>query len=322
VVVDRYHALEATFRNEAQQEIVIEFRVYDDGVGMRYRLLGEGSDYVMDECSSFAFVEDCEAHWIAGSYDDDEFAYMHTPMSEITVENMAHSSSGNRKLPYPSVNTPVALVTSRGTHIAIHEAALWSYPAMSLRYDSERNMFTSDLASLQDVKVPVALPFATPWRVIIVGDRAGALAESTIVLNLNEPCRLEDTSWIKPMKYVGVWWEMHLKLSTWDSDGGAPHCATTENVKRYIDFAAENGFGGVLVEGVEERGRLRHRRRVLALRLAQVDFAGGEIGVEDPGNPPPAVHLLPRRLRRPQRLQRGLALPSSATRRPWRACTR
>ena len=249
VVVDRYHALEAKFRNEAQQEIVIEFRVYDDGVGMRYRLLGEGSDYVMDECSSFAFVEDCEAHWIAGSYDDDEFAYMHTPMSEITVENMAHSSSGNRKLSYPSVNTPVALVTSRGTHIAIHEAALWSYPAMSLRYDSEHNMFTSDLASLQDVKVPVALPFATPWRVIIVGDRAGALAESTIVLNLNEPCRLEDTSWIKPMKYVGVWWEMHLKLSTWDSDGGAPHCATTENVKRYIDFAAENGFGGVLVEG-------------------------------------------------------------------------
>ena len=248
-VVDRYNALEATFCDAEQRELKVEFRLYNDGVGFRYHLQGDEGCYVLDESTTFALEEDCEAHWIAGSYDDDEYAYMHTLMSEITLENMALSSSGNRKLPYPSVNTPVTLVTKRGTHLAIHEAALWNYPAMSLRYDAEHNAFISDLASLQEVKAPVELPFVTPWRVVIVGDRAGALAESTIVLNLNEPCRLEDTSWIKPMKYVGVWWEMHLKLSTWDCDGAAPHCATTENVKRYIDFAAENGFGGVLVEG-------------------------------------------------------------------------
>lgn len=249
VVEDRYNALAATFQDAEGREIIIEFRIYNDGLGMRYCLQGEGSHFVVDEATNFRFKEDCEAHWIAGSYDDDEYAYMHTPMSGITLENMAHSSLGNRKLPYPSVNTPVTLISSRGTHVAIHEAALWSYPAMSLRYDGERNAFISDLASLREVKCPVELPFATPWRVVIVGDRAGALAESTIILNLNEPCRVEDTSWIRPMKYVGVWWEMHLKLSTWDCDGAAPHCATTENVKRYIDFAAENGFGGVLVEG-------------------------------------------------------------------------
>ncbi|MBO5833319.1 MAG: glycoside hydrolase family 97 protein [Alistipes sp.] len=249
VVKDCYNALSAVFKDSSNRELVVEFRLYDDGLGMRYKLQGEGSHYVTDEATTFRFVEDCEAHWVAGSYDDDEYAYMHTPMSGITLENMAQSSFGNRKLPYPSVNTPVTLITSRGTHVAIHEAALWDYPAMSLRYDGERNAFISDLASLQEVKAPVELPFVTPWRVVIVGDRAGALAESTIILNLNEPCRLADTSWIKPMKYVGVWWEMHLKLSTWDCDGAAPHCATTENVKRYIDFAAENGFGGVLVEG-------------------------------------------------------------------------
>ena len=248
-IVDRYNALEATLCDAEQRELKVEFRLYNDGVGFRYHLQGDEGCYVLDESTTFALEEDCEAHWIAGSYDDDEYAYMHTLMSEITLENMALSSSGNRKLPYPSVNTPVTLVTKRGTHLAIHEAALWNYPAMSLRYDAEHNAFISDLASLQEVKAPVELPFVTPWRVVIVGDRAGALAESTIVLNLNEPCRLEDTSWIKPMKYVGVWWEMHLKLSTWDCDGAAPHCATTENVKRYIDFAAENGFGGVLVEG-------------------------------------------------------------------------
>ena len=249
VVVDKYNSIDATFKSADGNEIVIVLRVYDDGLGMRYRILGDGSHYVMNEITTFSFVEDCEAHWIAGSYDDDEYAYMHTPMSGITLENMALSSSGNRKLPYPSVNTPVTLITSKGTHVALHEAALWDYPAMSLRYDAETNSFISDLASVQEIKAPVELPFATPWRVVIIGDRAGALVESTIVLNLNEPCRLEDTSWIKPMKYVGVWWEMHLKLSTWDCDGSAPHCATTENVKRYIDFAAENGFGGVLVEG-------------------------------------------------------------------------
>lgn len=249
VIEDNYNALTAHYINGAGEGLSIELRLYNDGLGLRYTLDGEGSAMITDERTEFVLAGDYETHWIAGSYDDDEFAYMHTPLSGITLENMNHSSAGDRKLPYPSVNTPVTMVTEDGVHIAIHEAALWHYAAMSLRYDAQRNVFTSDLAAVGDVKSLVTLPFSTPWRTIIVGDRAGSLVESTLVLNLNEPCRLKDTSWIKPMKYVGVWWEMHLKLSTWDMDGAAQHCATTENVKRYIDFAADNGFGGVLVEG-------------------------------------------------------------------------
>lgn len=251
-IEDNYNALTATFNTKDDRELTVEVRLYNDGVGMRYTIAGTGDVDILAEITTFGMAEDYDTHWIAGSYDDDEYAYMHTPLSGITREAMIISGGEARTLPYPAVNTPVTMVAEDGTHIAIHEAALWHYPAMSLRYIAEDNAFEVDLASVGEVKSRVTLPFSTPWRTIIVGDRAGALAESTMVLNLNEPCKLEDTSWIEPMKYVGVWWEMHLKVSTWDMDGGAPHCATTENVKRYIDFAAENGFGGVLVEGWNE----------------------------------------------------------------------
>ena len=248
-IEDCYNAMTANFTTADDRKLALEVRLYNDGVGMRYTLDGEGEVDILNEQTEFAAAADYEVHWIAGSYDDDEYAYMHTLLSGITRETMALSGNPARQLPYPAVNTPVTMVTTNGTHIAIHEAALWEYPAMSLRYDAERNTFTSDLAAVGEVKSRVELPFSTPWRTIIVGDRAGELIESTLTLNLNEPCRLEDTSWIRPMKYVGVWWEMHLKNSTWDMGGSAPHCATTENVKRYIDFAAEAGFDGVLVEG-------------------------------------------------------------------------
>ena len=246
---DNYNAMRATLNSTNGEVLHIDLRLYNDGLALRYTLEGEGEIDILDEQTKFAAAEDYEAHWIAGSYDDDEYAYMHTPLSGITLDAMALSGNTSRQLPYPAVNTPVAMVTPNGTHIAIHEAALWEYPAMSLKYDAESNSFTSDLAAVGEVKSHVTLPFSTPWRTVIVGDRAGALIESTLTLNLNDPCRLEDTSWIRPMKYVGVWWEMHLKNSTWDMGGSAPHCATTENVKRYIDFAAEAGFEGVLVEG-------------------------------------------------------------------------
>ncbi|MBE6202929.1 MAG: glycoside hydrolase family 97 protein [Rikenellaceae bacterium] len=250
---DNYNAMSAELMTKRDNVLYIDMRLYDDGLAIRYRLDGKGEATIIDETTSFTLGSDAyNTYWIAGSYDDDEFGYVNTTLSGITRENMELSSSSERKLPYPAVNTPVTMVTERGTHISIHEAALWHYPAMSLRYDAKSNTLTSDLASVGKVKSEVTLPFATPWRVVIVGNRAGALIESSLILNLNEPCRLEDTSWIKPMKYVGVWWEMHLKRSTWDMDGGAPHCATTENVCRYIDFAAENGFGGVLVEGWNE----------------------------------------------------------------------
>lgn len=246
---DYYNAMCVTLAAADGSELKVEMRLYNDGLGLRYRLEGEGSANITREHTEFRMAGDYAAHWMAGSDDDAEFDYMHTPLSGITPENMHTSAGHNSDIIACGVATPVAMSTERGTHIAIHEAALWSYPGMALAYDVENNVFAVELSGNDDVKSSVELPFSTPWRTVIVGDRAGALVESTLVLNLNEPCKIEDTSWIKPMKYVGVWWEMHLKESIWDRDGAYPHCATTENVKRYIDFAAENGFGGVLVEG-------------------------------------------------------------------------
>ena len=246
---DCYNAMTVTLTSQDGAELKIEMRLYNDGLGVRYVLPGEGSASVAAELTEFRMAGDYAAHWMAGSDDDAEFDYMHTPLSGITPENMQISAGHNRDIVSCGVATPVAMSTERGTHIAIHEAALWHYPGIALVYDAEDNKFTVELSGNESVKSVAELPFATPWRTVIVGDRAGALVESSLVLNLNEPCKIEDTSWIKPMKYVGVWWEMHLKESIWDRDGAYPHCATTENVKRYIDFAAENGFGGVLVEG-------------------------------------------------------------------------
>lgn len=247
---NHYNALTTTLKTADNEFIKVEIRLFDDGLGMRYTLLGEGRAAITSERTEFKMGGDYESHWIAGSDDDAEFDYVHTLLSEITPELMQKSAGRVRNLVECGVSTPIAIKSpATGNHLAIHEAALWEYPGMILAWDNGRRCFTSLLAGDAEVKSDVALPFSTPWRTIIVGDRAGALVESNMVLNLNEPCRLEETSWIKPMKYVGVWWEMHLKVSIWDMDGNYPHCATTENVKRYIDFAAENGFGGVLVEG-------------------------------------------------------------------------
>ena len=250
-IENNFNSLVATLRNADGQVLKIEFRVFDDGAGFRYILEGEGSCAVLGEHTRFRMAADCDTHWIAGSHDDDEFIYQHTLLSEISRELCLASApaSHHRALLDTGVNTPVTMKTPKGNYVSIHEAALWHYPAAALEVDPTELCFHTSLASLHDVKAEVGLPFATPWRTVTLGDRAGALAESSLILNLNEPCKIEDTSWIRPMKYVGVWWEMHLKKSIWDRDGRYPHGATTENVKRYIDFAAENGFGGVLVEG-------------------------------------------------------------------------
>ncbi len=247
---NHYNSLTATLKNADGKALKIEMRLFDDGLGLRYTLEGEGTASITSERTEFRMGGDYESHWIAGSDDDAEFDYIHSLLSEITPATMQQSAGRVRGLVECGVSTPIAIKSpTTGNHIAIHEAALWHYPGMILAWDNDTRCFTSLLAGDETVKSKVELPFSTPWRTIIVGDRAGALVESNMVLNLNEPCVLEDTSWIKPIKYVGVWWEMHLKVSIWDRDGQYPHCATTENVKRYIDFAAENGFGGVLVEG-------------------------------------------------------------------------
>ena len=248
---DYCNLLLVMLENASGGVLTVEFRVFDDGLGFRYILDGEGECAVLDELTEFRMASDNDTHWIAGSHDDDEFIYQHTPLSAISHELCLASApaSHHRALLDVGVNTPVTMKTPEGNYVSIHEAALWHYPASALAFDPSTLCFRSALAGLHDVKAEVELPFATAWRTVTVGDRAGALVESSLILNLNEPCKLEDTSWIRPMKYVGVWWEMHLKKSIWDRDGRDPHGATTENVKRYIDFAAANGFGGVLVEG-------------------------------------------------------------------------
>lgn len=247
---NHYNSLIATLQAAEGEVLKIEMRLFDDGLALRYTIEGEGEVAITSERTEFTMGDDYEVHWIAGSDDDAEFDYMHTLLSEITSENATLSSGRSDNNIGAGVSTPVAIKSpATGNHLAIHEAALWHYPGMILAWDNSRRCFTSLLAGDEAVKSVVELPFSTPWRTIIVGDRAGVLVETNMILNLNEPCRLEDTSWIEPMKYVGVWWEMHLKVSIWDRDGHYPHCATTENVKQYIDFAAENGFGGVLVEG-------------------------------------------------------------------------
>ena len=248
-IENHYNEMVVSLTNGNREVIDITFRVFDDGVAFRYTLQGEGVCDIYDEESEFRMASDCMAHWMAGSDDDAEFNYMHTKLSEINAETMQQSAGRVKDIMECGVATPVAMKSPAGNYIALHEAALWQYPGMALEFDAEELCFNTELSGDKEVKSSVELPFSTPWRTIIVGDRVGTLVESSMVLNLNEPCKLEDTSWIKPMKYVGVWWEMHLKVSIWDMEGKYPHCATTENVKKYIDFAAENGFGGVLVEG-------------------------------------------------------------------------
>ena len=244
-----YNEMVVTLENGSGECVDVTFRLFDDGVALRYTLGGEGACDIYDETTEFRMAADFDAHWMAGSDDDAEFNYVHTKLSEINAETMQQSAGRVKDILECGVATPVAMKSPAGNFVASHEAAWWEYPGMALEFDAEELTFTTELAGDKEVKSSVELPFSTPWRTIIVGDRVGALVESSMVLNLNEPCKLEDTSWIKPMKYVGVWWEMHLKVSIWDMDGKYPHCATTENVKEYIDFAAENGFGGVLVEG-------------------------------------------------------------------------
>ena len=248
-IENHFNEMVVTLENGSGECVDVTFRLFDDGVALRYTLGGEGACDIYDETTEFRMAADFDAHWMAGSDDDAEFNYVHTKLSEINAETMQQSAGRVKDILECGVATPVAMKSPAGNYVAIHEAALWEYPGMALEFDAEELMFTTELAGDKEVKSSVELPFSTPWRTIIVGDRVGALVESSMVLNLNEPCKLEDTSWIKPMKYVGVWWEMHLKVSIWDMDGKYPHCATTENVKEYIDFAAENGFGGVLVEG-------------------------------------------------------------------------
>ncbi len=220
--------------HEPHRTLDVVFRVYDDGVGFRYEFPDQPTLHnvnIVDELTEFDIVEPATAWWTpAGEWNRYEYLYRHTPLAELS---QAH--------------TPVTIKCASGLHIAIHEAALVDYSSMWLRRVDGQRLKAALSPSSQGARVQRTAPFTTPWRTLQIADNAGGLYMSDLILNLNEPNKLGDVSWFKPYKYVGIWWEMHLGTSSWAS--GPKHGANTANAKRYIDFAAKNGFRGVLIEG-------------------------------------------------------------------------
>ncbi len=233
---NRYNELRVTLSETAgpKRSFDVTFRVYDDGLGFRYAFPDQAAlkqVKIGEELTEFNIADDATAWWIpAGEWNREEYLYHRTPLQEVG-----------------DAQTPITLRTNAGLHLSIHEAALVDYAGMNLTRVENRKFRAMLTPGIGDGKVVRAAPFETPWRTLQVADDAGGLVMSSLILNLNEPNALGDVSWIKPMKYVGVWWEMHLDKKTWAS--GPKHGATNENVRRHIDFASKHGLGGVLVEG-------------------------------------------------------------------------
>lgn len=250
----------------------VRFRVYDDGVGFRYEFPGQHAlNYfvIKEEHSQFAMTGDHTAWWIAGDYDTQEYDYTESRLSQIR-EKMPEgiSSNASQTLFSPTgVQTSLQLKTDDGLYINLHEAALVNYSCMHLNLDDTNFVFESWLTpDAQGNKGHIQTPAHSPWRTIMVSDNACDILASNLILNLNDPCAYDDTSWIKPVKYMGVWWEMIAGGKQWSYTHDLPsvhlgktdftavkphgqHSANNENVKKYIDFAAEHGFDQLLVEG-------------------------------------------------------------------------
>jgi len=236
---NHYNELSVTLRQPGAGEqparrLDVVFRVYDDGIGFRYvfpQQPGLREAIIDEELTEFDLAAESTAWWIpAGEPIHYEYLYQRTPLREV-----------------PTVHTPLTLRSADGLHVAIHEAALVDYAGMWLRRTEGQRLRAQLSPSAEGWKVRRTLPFTTPWRTLQISDRAGGLVESDLILNLNEPNALGDVSWVKPSKYLGVWWSMHLDEESWAT--GPRHAATTAKTRRVIDFAAENGFRGVLVEG-------------------------------------------------------------------------
>ena len=270
---NRYNEMLITLKQPAKdRSIQICFRLYDDGLGFRYIFPQQPNlNYfvIEEELTEFAMPGDITAYWIPGDYDTQEYEYTRCKLSEIRgiQENTSKANLSTTNFSTTGVQTPVLFKTNSGLWLNIHEAALIDYSCMHLNLDESTMTFTSWLTpDIDGTKGHIQTDAVSPWRVIMVGETAKDILASRIVLNLNDPCKIEDTSWIKPMKYVGVWWEMIAGMRDWSYTWDFPsihigktdyskakphgrHGATTENVKRYIDFAARYGFDGVLVEG-------------------------------------------------------------------------
>jgi glucan 1,4-alpha-glucosidase len=270
---NHYHELLVSLMHQKTgRQMDIRFRLFDEGIGFRYEFPAQkefGHFVIKEEKTQFAMTGDHTAFWIPGDYDTQEYDYTESKLSEIRglfagaiTENISQTSFSPT-----GVQTSLMMKTAEGLYINLHEAALIDYATMHLNLDDKNLIFESWLTpDVNGDKGYLQTPTQSPWRTVIVSDDARDILASRITYNLNEPSKIDDTSWIRPMKYIGVWWEMITGKSTWAYTNDFPavkigqtdyskatpngkHGATTENVMRYIDFAAEHGFDGVLVEG-------------------------------------------------------------------------
>lgn len=273
---NHYNELAVTLNQPAtKRNIVIRFRVYDDGMGLRYEFpQQEELNYfvVKEEHTQFAMAGDHKAFWIPGDYDTQEYETVESKLSEIRglMKSAITPNSSQTTFSPTGVQTSLQMKTDEGLYINIHEAACVNYATMHLNLDDKNMVFESWLTpDAQGYKGYIQTPFNTPWRTVIVSDDARDMLSSNLIFNLNEPCALDDVSWIRPIKYCGVWWDMIVGRGTWSYTNDLPsvhlgitdyskckpngtHSANNENVKKYIDFAADNGLDEVLVEGWNE----------------------------------------------------------------------
>ncbi len=273
LIRNHYNEMTVTLRQTSSDRyMAVRFRLFDDGLGFRYEFPDKGNlvyFVIRDELTEFAMTGDHTAWWIPGDYDTQEYDYTESRLSQIRslLRGAVSPNVSQTVFSDTGVQTALQMRTDDGIYINLHEAALVNYPAMYLEYEELSRIFHAHLTPDPNGDAAyMQAPCTTPWRTVIVSDDARDILASRITLNLNEPCKIEDVSWIKPCKYMGVWWEMITGKSEWSytydlksvhlgQDNYAElqphgkHGATTANVKKYIDFAAANGFDAVLVEG-------------------------------------------------------------------------
>ena len=272
-ILNHYNEMAVSLTQEhPNRTIIVRFRVYNDGMGLRYefpRQSNLGYFIIKDEHTQFAMAGDHTAWWLPGDYDTQEYETVTSKLSEIRSKIKAAVTDNTSQTTFSEtgVQTSLQMKSSDGLYINLHEAACVNYPTMHLNLDDKNMVFESWLTpDAQGNKAYMQAPRTTPWRTLIVSDDARDMLSSNLILNLNEPCQYDDTSWIKPVKYCGVWWEMIVGRKSWSYTDEFPaveigvtdfskakpngrHGATTAEVKRYIDFAAKNGLDQVLVEG-------------------------------------------------------------------------
>lgn len=269
-VVNKYNEFIVQLQEKEgnDRQLNLHFKAYDDGIAFRYTFPeqeGFSEAIITDEKTQFNLTGDHTTWWIPGDWDIYEHLYNTTKVSEIdAIKYRNHENLNMTYIPENAVNTPVTMRTAEGLHLSFHEASLVDYSGMTLKVDTENLILESELVGSErtNYKVLRTLPFSTPWRTIQISPDAAGLIESNLIVNLNEPNKVGDVSWFQPMKYMGIWWEMHVGVSSWDLEqtqdmttvskdkaSSKKHGATTENAKKFIDFASENNIKGLLIEG-------------------------------------------------------------------------